>query len=549
MKKVYFVAIFTLLFVSVVPLFTACTENELLDGGEGDLVNDSITKEVVITLDSTQVTVGAEEAEYEIFYTLENAGEDFKIVASTESDWITFLNTQTSGVVKFIVSENTTTETREASVYLLYTCEKDSVQTSFDVKQEASENEIINSPLKLTVPETGSTWATITIDAEDDNMRYMISRVEADVMEAYLSDEAFIEDEIRAYQEMADYYGLPLEQVLDFYTLKGDKPTADEGDIAFTVLEANTDYYAYCYGFDSNWNVATPVIKVKFTTKSIGSENLTSIEFQNVVYDARQVSFDVVPSSFDSYTCMLYSRSEYDEATKNMEAFKTELATSGYSLFGGPLRSNSITGLTPSTDYVLVAMGIAANTPTSDIFTYNFRTNDAVESAATFNFECKYCDGVEFEKVFQLFGQDMIGYCVLYPKCSVTDGVDYRYAFLDSSETPSDDEILSYLSVNGFGKEYEGYVFTLPYDQDVIVYGVGIDADGNFGKLVKNSMTINKDDCITVDEMIEYIGLSRSGSVAPWLKLAPEFKAVKPAVKVLQPKSGLSNHIKFSMLK
>lgn len=544
MKKINFWAIFTLLFVALVPMFTSCKEDVVDDGDEN--------KQVSIAFSSSEISVPAEESTQEMSFTLQNAGEDYKVEATTEDDWITSLSVvDADNVVKFTVSANETSDSREGKITLVYTCGSDKAETTLTVKQANSEG--VNSFFKLSIPETGSTWATIKVDVEDDNMRYMISRIDAETMEGYLSDEVLIADEMRSYQEMAAYYGLPVETVLDLLALQGDKPTAEEGDIAFTQLDTETEYYAYCYGFDAEWNVVTPVAKVKFSTKAIGSENL-SIEFENVENDGRSVSFDIVPSSFDTYTCVLFPKSLYDESVNDMDSFKEELATGNYSILGGPSRGNVIRGLSPLTDYVLVAMGRADDTPTSEIFTYEFTTKDVVESAAKFTFDYRYCDGVEFENKFQLFGQDMTGNAVIYPKPSVTDGVDYRYDFLNSTILDfSDEEIISYLSSQGMGAEYEGYVFGFPYGTELYVCGVGIDKDGNYGKLVKESLTITTDGCVTVDELVDFMDLpeTRSGSyVAPWLKAVKGVnKEVKPVAIGLQPKGGIQGSVKCFTLK
>lgn len=544
MKRFNFWAMFTLLFVALVPLFTSCTEETVGD--------DSEEKEVSLAFNNSEISVSAEESAQQISYKLQNAGEGFKLEATTENDWITSIAVvDTANAVKFTVAANNTAEPREGKITLVYTCGTNMAEASLTVKQAVSEG--VNSFFKLSIPETGSTWATIKIDVEDENMRYMISRIDAETMEGYLSDEVLIADEMRSYQEMAAYYGLPVETVLDLLALQGDKPTAEDGDIAFTQLDTETEYYAYCYGFDAEWNVVTPVAKVKFSTKAIGSENL-SIEFENVENDGRSVSFDIVTSSFDTYTCVLFPKSLYDESIKDMDAFKEDLATGNYSIMGGPSRGNVIRGLSPLTDYVLVAMGRADDTPTSEIFTYEFTTKEVVESAAKFTFDYRYCDGVEFEDQYGMFGEDMSGYAVIYPKASVTEGVDYRYEFLNTSvQDVSDEEIINYLSSQGMGVESEGYIFAFPYDTELYVCGVGIDEDGNYGKLVREPLKITTDGCVTVNEFVDFIGVpeTRSGSyVAPWLKSVKGVnKEVKPFAIGLQPKEGIQGSVKCFTLK
>lgn len=535
MRKLNFYAMLTLLFVALLPLFTACTEDDLESGNENTKVS--------IAFSSSEISVPAEESNQEVSFTLQNVGENYKVEATTENDWITSLSVvDVDNVVKFTVSANETSELREGKITLVYTSGSDTAEASLVVKQDFAEG--VNSYFKLSVPETGSTWAAISLEAEDDNMRYIISCLDADTMEGYVSDDVLIADDLSYYQQLASYYGLSLEDVIDILSYKGDIPSPEQGELAFTLLDTETEYYAYCYGFDSNLNVVTPVTKVKFSTKSVGSENLT-IEFENVKPSARSVSFDILASSFDSYTCIVLPKSMYEESIGNMEAFKNDLATSNYSDFGGSSTDNTISGLNPNTDFVLVAMGRADDTPTSDIFTYEFTTLDAVESSAKFTFEYGYCDGVELESQYQVFGQDMTGYSVIYPKPSVQNGVDYRFNFFNSTiKDISDDEIISTLSLStgGYGSESEGMVYALPYDTDIYVCGVGIDADGNYGTLYKEliNLTKNGEGYLSVEEFMEYMGIYETMSrsyVAPWLKEIKDVnKMVKPVAIGLQPK-------------
>lgn len=538
MKKVNFWAMFTLLFVALVPLFTSCTE-ETVDDGDGD----GNTSKASVSFKQSEITVSADETVYKMGYTIANAGEDFIVEGNSENDWISDFKTSTKNVLEFTISKNEG-EAREGKVELLYICGKDSARASFAVKQEAAKEE----EFALSIGETGSSWAEFTLTPKDKNMKYMLSYMEADVMDGYVSDEALLNDELKNYKDIADYYGMAIEDVLNILTVSGDL-----SDVAFVKLDADKEYYAYCYGFDSSWGISTSVVKKKFKTTAIGDIDL-KIEFKNIVPDKYSATFEISTNTYDSYV-FAYGEKSVVEEMGDEELVKF-LSQDGLSFYGGN-ESINLDGLTPNTEYVLFAMGRVGNVKTTDLFKGTFKTQEAVQSSVTLSLTHKHCDAASFHEKYNdvLKPNDYTGQA-LWALNFETEGVSYIFGLYNENILGvPDEQILGILlsDENAFSGEtkYGPILLTGPIGFDAYLCAVAKDSQGNYSAPYRSGhIVLDEASACTIDEMAQFIGIGEQRSnayIAPWLNPVKSISANRSFINRTLKKVNVDNKLEKVM--
>lgn len=525
MKKINFWAMFTLLFVAFVPLFTSCTE-ETVDDGDGD----GNTSNASVSFKQSEIAVSADETVYKMGYTITNAGEDFIVEGNSENDWISNFKTSTKNVLEFTISKNEG-EAREGKVELLYICGKDSARASFAVKQEAAKEE----EFALSIGETGSSWAKFTLAPKDKNMKYMLSSMEADVMDGYVSDEALLNDEMKNYKDIADYYGMTITEVLESMTYNGEL-----SGVAFIKLDADKEYYAYCYGFDSSWSIVTSVVKKKFKTTEAGPVDL-AITF-DVTSKAYEATVDINATTPDSYALYLANTSELEG--KGEEELKELLLGENAVLFADSQEGLSLTGLLPDTETTLLAMGRVGNVATTKVYRHDFKTTPETVSNVELELDVNYCDAAEFNNLYPIFSQDPTGYALLYGIINFNpeaDAQSYKMLLFEEDLAASgatDNDIRQYAIYYG---EYQPLLTGYPYNTNLYVYAVAYDKNGNYGPLMKETINMKVDENISVTEMAKLMGIIQQSRsyVAPWLKdvkMANNLNKQIKKIKLEQPK-------------
>ena len=118
-----------------------------------------------ITFAQESVSISAEGAIVQMQYTIENPVKDATVSAKCNAEWISQINTETMGVISFVVAANETTEAREAVIEVSY-ADLDPAP-SFKVKQGApnAQPEIAFAQESVNVPiEGGSAQMGYTIE-------------------------------------------------------------------------------------------------------------------------------------------------------------------------------------------------------------------------------------------------------------------------------------------------------------------------------------------------------------------------------------------------
>lgn len=314
---------------------------------------------VSIQLGYESIEVEAAGGSAEVTYTLKNAGTNPKISGTSDQDWITDIQAA-DGKVTMSVAANTETADRTAKVTLTYSDdEKNAASAELTVTQGAKAEELFT----ITIPgESGSTWIPFEIQPKDQSAQYFLNIRPAEEMEGFVSDEALFNSDMSYYQEMADQYGMSLNDVLMAIGVLVSGPMED---YLFTKLSPSTEYCIYCYGVE-NGKLVAPISKVNAATLPAGPvDNKLSIEMVSKV--ATSVTFNVNVTTFDAYAMNIFEGSASDAE------IESALMGDGAQIYAGPLENVSVTSkLEVGKEYAIAAIGRAGNTATTGLVVERF---------------------------------------------------------------------------------------------------------------------------------------------------------------------------------
>ena len=317
---------------------------------------------VSIQLGYESIEVEAAGGSAEVTYTLKNAGTNPKISGTSDQDWITDIQAA-DGKVTMSVAANTETADRTAKVTLTYSDdEKNAASAELTVTQGAKAEE----KFTITIPgECGSTWIPFEIQPKDQSAQYFLNIRPAEEMEGFVSDEALFNSDMSTYQQLADQYGMSLNDVLIATNALVSGPMED---YLFTKLSPSTEYCIYCYGVE-NGKLVAPVSKVNAaTTAAAPVDNQITIDVTSKI--ASSVAFTVKVTTFDAYALAIFDGSASDAE------IESALMGEDVSIYAGNQQLSLNTALEVGKEYAIAAIGRAGNTATTKLVVTRFTAEE-----------------------------------------------------------------------------------------------------------------------------------------------------------------------------
>ena len=317
---------------------------------------------ISIQLGYESIEVGAAGGSAEVTYTLKNAGTKPKISGTSDQDWITDIQAA-DGKVTMSVAANTETADRTAKVTLTYSDdEKNAASAELTVTQGAKAEE----KFTITIPgESGSTWIPFEIQPKDQSAQYFLNIRPAEEMEGFVSDEALFNSDMSTYQQLADQYGMSLNDVMVATKALVSGPMED---YQFTKLSPSTEYCIYCYGVE-NGKLVAPVSKVNAaTTAAAPVDNQITIDVTNKI--ASSVAFTVKATTFDAYALAIFDGSASDAE------IESALMGEDVSIYAGKQQLSLNTALEVGKEYAIAAIGRAGNIATTKLVVTRFTAEE-----------------------------------------------------------------------------------------------------------------------------------------------------------------------------
>lgn len=252
--------------------------------------------------------------------------------------------------------------------------------------------------IDLSEPTDRSVQATVTpLDAQ---IPYLYTVVEREVLEKNFADDplAYADDLLR---RKAEESGKTIEETVGMLTVQG------KSEKTFDGLAPETSYVIFALGIGSDGAPTTECERSSFATAAkripfvIACDELTGTSVKiTVTPDApdQPYFYEVLPVTvFEEYhagdAATYLDHYVQDKLDKggNLDNIFSVIATTGTD-------SHDFSGLIPSTDYVVFALGIDAQCkPTTESVTYTFRTEEVVsDNRFSIRFENPDFDGIDF---------------------------------------------------------------------------------------------------------------------------------------------------------
>ena len=465
---------------------------------------------VSIQLGYESIEVEAAGGSAEVTYTLKNAGTNPKISGTSDQDWITDIQAA-DGKVTMSVAANTETADRTAKVTLTYSDdEKNAASAELTVTQGAKAEE----KFTITIPgECGSTWIPFEIQPKDQSAQYFLNIRPAEEMEGFVSDEALFNSDMSFYQELADQYGMSLNDVL---VATGALVSGPMEDYLFTKLSPSTEYCIYCYGVE-NGKLVAPVSKVNAaTTAAAPVDNQITIDVTNKI--ASSVAFTVKVTTFDAYALAIFDGSASDAE------IESALMGEDVSIYAGNQQLSLNTALEVGKEYAIAAIGRAGNTATTKLVVTRFTAEEGqVVENLTLDMTALAFDGDELAAhlgVDDLKGRPILfnnietngTYTLTYP-VTVEELADLRKQVEEQNpDKEITDETLYTVILNAFAaySSPDRQSLWLASEGSWVVFSMTIDEAQKNYKVGSVDIEVNENTYSPVEEIDKYLDLNTS---------------------------------------
>lgn len=268
---------------------------------------DPAPEKVVVRFGESSLTVPYTGGTYSISYELSGVPEGtIPEVAGTDDGWIGNLSIDADGI-GFEVLPNTERQARSCEITVLYD------GTVLENRIAVQQGEYAPGDETFGVAVTAVTEHSVTFDVipGDKQMTWYCGVCDREEMDAFASDDAFVEHLAAQLREEAETAGRTLEELLDEQLRTGDLTSG-----VIEGLEDGTDMYLYVLGMTRNGVGLTGVSKEPFSTE-------LSLTF-DITYEIEKanVTAVVVPSIKDRYyVCEAMKTSDY-QTYADAQAFK-----------------------------------------------------------------------------------------------------------------------------------------------------------------------------------------------------------------------------------
>lgn len=293
-------------------------------------------------------------------------------------------------------------------------------------------------------------------------------------------------------------------------------------------LTANTDYTVIAFGYQDG-QLTTAVTQKMFTTMPSG--NSSDLTFQFTITDptpyGATVTVNPDPANALYFWYTRPSDMEADEVLASIDEIIQNYIASGmissridyFKMAGsrGP-ETSTLRSLESDTEYRAFAVGIDetdGSYVTDVFFSEPFRTTVRREADVVVNVEVEaYFDGTEVEKQYPDY-EGATGMAVVSLLAEVEGEYQDYYFHLfqsDLSDTGkyTDQAIINALLSQGFRNSTHEHVYAM-FGQTYTLLSVGVDDTGNYGKVIRKTVSFSKDG---VTDISEFTPLGLEGAPA-----------------------------------
>lgn len=320
---------------------------------------------------------------------------------------------------------------------------------------------------------------------------------------------------VETYQKYIDelivlygQFGMTAEDII--------KQIASIGPDSFSgEFNSDTQYIGFAIAITTSGRLNSEPTTEEFRTEAVGTSD-NKIELTITKTETRSVHFKVNTTNNDKYVLGIGMASLWNGLSDN--EIITSVINNTPDLSENALRGdieNRFNDLDPDTEYLVFAFGYYGGVPTTSLVKATCKTLEVSDSDVTFSLEYdKFFDGDEVALKYPQY-YEAKGNAVLPTEVRTTGDVQgYLYHIFEGdwldTGNPTDADIIQNLLQNGISSPSK--VFYVPYGKVCTLLGFSIDNDGNYGKVFRKTLELNKEDASPVEE---FSPESRAVSLCP----------------------------------
>lgn len=290
-------------------------------------------------------------------------------------------------------------------------------------------------------------------------------------------------------------------------------------------LDANTEFVVWAFGMDGEALLNTVPDYYYFKTGDVtASENQFTLSVENLT--SRKATLNINTTNDDTYIATLVSATRFAGYSDDQVV---QYIINNFSLnYASGNMSETVEGLTPSTEYELLVFGCQAGSATTDLQRLKFTTEEVVYADLDFKLNIGYYyNGTEIA----MLNPDLAAFAdfaIVNVSADVDpDAVRFYFSAMNANDYPSYsyEQIIQGLTADDPALVEGSYLYE--FDVPYIFFGVAEDADGNFTKVyASKEVMFTRDGCSPAEDFFE------TDEVAA----APQRKAMGKGLKITSQK-------------
>lgn len=218
-----------------------------------------------LILNTDKLEIPAEGGEFRVTYRLESPVYDGVVSIENQPEWVKDVNTSVSGEITFVADANEELEYRNAELLVKYS--GDAKSSVLNLSQLPK---VIPPVFDITIELITQTTAKYSVVPGDKDQTYVSMLVDKNYFDIHQSDEEYFQDDLKYIKEMAESFGVSLEEYLTNTLSREDLLVKN-----MTGLLPGTEYYVYAYGMTVSGERTTDIYKEQFATVSVPKIDVT----------------------------------------------------------------------------------------------------------------------------------------------------------------------------------------------------------------------------------------------------------------------------------
>ncbi len=340
----------------------------------------------------------------------------------------------------------------------------------------------------------------------------------------------------------SDWSGFTDEQIAASIVYSGGEIFNGDQELSFSYLTPGTDYVVAAIGYQED-TYTTELAKAYFTTQPVGDVEDMDFKFtvENITPYGADITIDVTPETNLYYWYYKNAwmteedvKADIDMIIQNYISMGMVSSRLQYFKMTGSRGdvSEVITSMSPHTEYRVFAVGIdetTGNYATPVFFSEPFKTNDVEEADIVAESYIRvYYDADEliasgYEEYAGYSGNAIANLTATVSGSTDCKDLYFHMATADLTDvsTYSDEQILDILFDYGFHNVDEVQVI-VPFDKESTLMAVGLDENGNPGKIFRKKIVLTREGASDVDSFVPIYNSKPAAESSVDLKAMPD---------------------------